>query len=91
MAGRPKYIAFRIPEGRGLLTVVAAVQPGARAAFSWALWYSTLAPTGELKKAPVNFIRFRIGARIAKPLIEVIKSGGSLPADLVEQLPIIKL
>jgi len=24
-------------------------------------------------------------------LIEVIKSGGSLPADLVEQLPIIKL
>ena len=91
VAGRPKYIAFRIPEGRGRLTVVAAVQPGARAAFSWALWYSTLAPTGELKKAPVNFIRFRIGARIAKPLIEVIKSGGSLPADLVEQLPIIKL
>ena len=91
VAGRPNYIAFRIPEGRGLLTVVAAVQPGARAAFSWALWYSTLAPTGELKKAPVNFIRFRIGARIAKPLIEVIKSGGSLPADLVEQLPIIKL
>jgi len=91
VAGRPNYIAFRIPEGRGLLTVVAAVQPGARAAFSWALWYSTLAPTGELKKAPVNVIRFRIGARIAKPLIEVIKSGGSLPADLVEQLPIIKL
>jgi len=91
VAARPNYIAFRIPEGRGLLTVVAAVQPGAGAAFRWALWYSTLAPTGEFKKAPVNYIRFRIGARVAKPLIEVIKSGGSLPADLIEQLPIIKL
>jgi hypothetical protein len=91
VAADPNYIAFRIPEGRGLLTVVAAVQPGARATFRWAVWYSTLAPTGEFKKAPVNHIHFRIGARIAKTLIEAIKSGGSLPADLVEQLPIIKL
>jgi hypothetical protein len=91
VAARPNYIAFRIPEGRGLLTVVAAVQPGAGVALHWALWYSTLAPTGEFKKAPVNYIRFRIGARVAKSLIEVIKSGGSLPADLIEQLPIIKL
>jgi len=87
----PDYIAFRIPEGRGLLTVVAAVQPGARAASPWAIWYSTLAPAGEFRKSPVNYIRLGIGARIAKTMIEVIKSGGSLPADLVEQLPIVKL
>jgi hypothetical protein len=87
----PDYIAFRIPEGRGLLTVVAAVQPGARAASPWAVWYSTLAPAGEFRKSPVNYIRLGIGARIAKTMIEVIKSGGSLPASLVEQLPIVKL
>ena len=87
----PDYIAFRIPEGRGLLTVVAAVQPGAGATFPWAVWYSALAPTGEFKKAPLNYIRFGIGARIAKTLIEAIKCGGSLPADLVEQLSIVKL
>ena len=87
----PDYIAFRIPEGRGLLTVVAAVQPGAGATFPWAVWYSALAPTGEFKKAPLNYIRFGIGARIAKTMIESIRCGGSLPADLVEQLSVIKL
>src|SRR5688572_26890627 len=85
----PDYIAFRIPEGRGLLTVVAAVQPSARAASPWAVWYSTLAPAGEFRKSPMNYIRLRIGAHIAKTMIEVIKSGGSLPANLVEQLPIL--
>jgi hypothetical protein len=89
--GGPDYIAFRIPEGRGLLTVVAAVQPGARAACPWAIWYSTLAPTGEFKQSPANYLRFGIGARIAKTMIEVIKSGRSLPADLVEQLPVVRL
>ena len=49
VADGPGYIAFRIPEGRGLLTVVAVT------------------------------------------MIEVINSGGSLPADLVEQLLIVKL
>ena len=91
VADGPDYIAFRIPEGRGLLTVVAAVQPGAGATFPWAVWYSALAPTGEFKKAPLNYIRFGIGARIAKTMIEAIKCGGSLPADLVEQLSIVKL
>ena len=71
VADGPDYIAFRIPEGRGLLTVVAAVQPGAGATFPWAVWYSALAPTGEFKKAPLNYIRFGIGARIAKTMIEV--------------------
>ena len=91
VADGPDYIAFRIPEGRGLLTVVAAVQPGAGATFPWAVWYSALAPTGEFKKAPLNYIRFGIGARIAKTMIEAIKCGGSLPADIVEQLSIVKL
>ena len=91
VAEGPDYIAFRIPEGRGLLTVVAAVQPGAGATFPWAVWYSALAPTGEFKKAPLNYIRFGIGAPIAKTMIEAIKSGGSLPGDLVEQLSIVKL
>ena len=90
LADGPDYIAFRIPEGRGLLTVVAAVQPGAGATFPWAVWYSALAPTGEFKKAPLNYIHFGIGAPIAKTLIEVIKSRGSLPADMVEQLSIVK-
>ena len=91
MADGPDYIAFRIPEGRGLLTVVAEVQPQDLGGFSWAVWYSALTPTGELRKAPLNYIRFGIGARIAKTMIEAIKSGGSLPADLVEQLSIVKL
>jgi len=87
----PDYIAFRIPEGRGLLTVVAVVQPGAGATFPWAVWYSALAPTGEFKKAPLNYTHFGIGARIAKTLLEAIKAGRSLPADLVEQLAIVRL
>ena len=87
----PDYIAFRIPEGRGLLTVVAVVQPGAGATFPWAVWYSALAPAGEFKRAPLNYTHFGIGARIAKTLLEAIKAGGSLPADLVEQLSIVKL
>ena len=87
----PDYIAFRIPEGRGLLTVVAALQPGAGATFPWAVWYSALTPTGEFKKAPLNYLRFGIGARLAKTMIEAIKCGGSLPADLVEQLSIVQL
>ena len=91
VAEAPDYIAFRIPEGRGLLTVVAAVQPGAGATFPWAVWYSALAPSGEFKKAPLNYIRFGIGAPIAKTMIEAIKSGGSLPADVTEQLSIVRL
>ena len=50
-----------------------------------------LAPAGEFRKAPLNYIRFGIGARIAKTLIEAIKCGKSLPADVVEQLSIVKL
>ena len=43
-----------------------------RATFPWAVWYSALAPTGEFEKAPLNYIRFGIGARIAKTMIEAI-------------------
>jgi hypothetical protein len=39
----------------------------------------------------VNHIRLGINRRIAKTLIELITSGGSLPADVVEQLPVVKL
>ncbi len=91
LADGPDYIAFRIPEGRGALTDVAEVQPQDLGGCSWAVWYSALTPTGEFRKAPLNYNHFGIGARIAKTMIEVIKSGGSLPADLVEQLSIVKL
>ena len=91
MADGPDYIAFRVPEGRGLLTVVAMLQPADLAGSSWAVWYSVLTPTGEFKKAPLNYNRLGIDSRIAKTMIEVINSGGSLPADLVEQLPVVKL
>ena len=64
---------------------------GAGATFPWAIWYSALAPKGEFKKAPLNYTRFGIGARIANTRLEAIKAGGSLPADLVEQLSIVKL
>ena len=91
MADGPEYIAFRIPEGRGLLTVVAEVQPQDLGGFSWAIWYSALTPAGEFRKAPVNHIRLGMDRRIAKTMIEIINSGGSLPTDLVEQLPVVKL
>ena len=91
VADRPVYIAFRIPEGRGLLTVVAVLQPEDLTGCSWAVWYSALAPTGEFRKAPVNYIRLSIDGPIAKTMIEIINCGGSLPADLVEQLPVVKL
>jgi hypothetical protein len=67
------------------------LQPADLAGSSWALWYSVLTPTGELKKAPLNYNRLGIDSRIAKSMIEVILFGGSLPADLVEQLSIVKL
>ena len=91
MADGPDYIAFRIPEGRGLLTVVAEVQPQDLGGFSWAIWYSALTPAGEFRKAPVNHIRLGMDRRIAKTMIEIINSGGSLPTDPVEQLPVVKL
>ena len=91
LADAPDYIAFRIPEGRGLLTVVAEVQPQDLGGCSWAVWYSALTPTGEFRKAPLNYIRFGINPGIAKTLIEAIKTVGSLPADLVEHLSIVKL
>ena len=86
LADGPDYIAFRIPEGRGALTVVAKVQPQDLGGCSWTVWYSALTPTGEFRKAPVNHTRLGINPGIAKTMIEAIKSGGSLPADLVEQL-----
>jgi len=55
------------------------------------VWYSALTPTGEFRKAPLNYIRFGINPGIAKTLIEAIKTVGSLPADLVEHLSIVKL
>jgi hypothetical protein len=91
VADNPDYIAFRVPEGRGLLTVVAEVQPQALGGSSWAVWYSTLTPTGELRKVPVNHSRLGMNSRIAKTMIDVISSGGSLPADFVEQLPVVKV
>ena len=87
MADSPDYIAFRVPEGRGLPTVVAMVQPADLAGSCWAVWYSVLTP---LEK-PLNYNRLGIDSRIAKIMIEVINSGGSLPADFVEQLPVVKL
>ena len=91
MADGPDYIAFRIPEGRGLLTVVAKVQPQDLGGCSWAIWYSALTPTGEFRKAPVNHNLLGMDHRIAKTMIEIFNSGASLPADLVEQLPVVKL
>ena len=33
MVDSPDYIAFRVPDGDGLLTVVAALEPGERGSF----------------------------------------------------------
>ena len=71
--------------------MVAEVQPQDLGGFSWAIWYSALTPAGEFRKAPVNHIRLGMDRRIAKTMIEIINSGGSLPTDLVEQLPVVKL
>jgi len=39
----------------------------------------------------VNHNLLGVDHRLAKTMIEIINSGGSLPADLVEQLPVVKL
>jgi len=50
-----------------------------------------LGPNRRIQESTVELPPLWHRARIAKTMIEVIKSGGSLPADLVEQLSIVKL
>ena len=52
LADGPDYIAFRIPEGRGALTVVAEVQPQDLGGCSWAVW--SYHAERQFEAVPVN-------------------------------------
>ena len=52
MLNSPDYIAFRAPNGPGLLTFVAALVPGDRGSFPWAKWYSESAPNASSGWSP---------------------------------------
>jgi hypothetical protein len=88
MVDSPDYIAFRLPDGDGLLTVVAALEPGERGSFPWAKWYSDSAPSGEFRKVPGGYARFVINDAVASTMIDAIRAGRSLPDQLIEQLPV---
>jgi hypothetical protein len=87
--GRPDYIAFRTTEGGDRVVVIAALKPGDRGRFPWATWYSELMPKGEFRKVPAAYVSLGIDDRIAKSMITIIQSGGSLPREVVTRLPVI--
>jgi hypothetical protein len=86
----PDYIAFRATYGDRLLTIVAALEPDDGSRFPWAMWYHELAPSGDFKKVPGSYIRLGIDRAVAKPAIDLIKLGRSLPREFVAQLPIVE-
>jgi len=88
MVDSPDCIAFRLPDGDALLTVVAALEPGERGSFPWAKWHSDSAPSGEFRKVPGGYARFVINDAVASIMIDAIRAGRSLPEELIEQLPV---
>ena len=83
MVDRPDYIAFRVPDGDGLLVVVAVLEPGERGSFPWAKWHSESAPGGEFRKVPGGYARFGVDETVASTMIDAIGDGRSLPDQLV--------
>jgi hypothetical protein len=88
VAEEREYIAFRVPEGSGLVTVVAALEPGDRGRFPWAVWYSELTPNGEFKKVPGGYANWRIAGSVAQVVIDLIQAGRPAPDAFVAGLPI---
>ena len=88
MLNSTDYIAFRAPNGSGLLTFVAALVPGDRGSFPWAKWYSESAPNGEFRKVPGGYVRFAVSDAVAETMIGTIRAGRPLPDDLLKRLPI---
>jgi hypothetical protein len=92
-ANRPNYIAFRVPEGGRFVEVIAAIRPAIRpgeyADLPWAFWYSTLAPSGEFKRAPRDYMRLGIDEPTAKRMIQLMKRGKSLPREFIERILIL--
>jgi hypothetical protein len=86
---RPDYIAFRTTEGGNRVVVIAALQPGDRGRFPWARWYSEVTPRGEFRQVPGVYVSLGIDHRIAKSMITIVQSGGSLPREVVSRLPVI--
>ena len=79
MVNSPDYIAFRAPNGLGLLTFVAALVPGERGSFPWAKWYSESAPNGEFRKVPGGYVRFAVTDAVAVTMIDTIRQGALSP------------
>ena len=88
VAEEPDYIAFRVPERSGLLTVVAALEPGDRGRFPWAVWYSELTPNGEFRKVPGRYAYWGIENSVARTVIDLIQAGRPAPDAFVAGLPI---
>jgi hypothetical protein len=78
-------------EGWRPRVVIAALKPGDRSRFPWAMWYSELMPKGEFRKVPAAYVSLSIDDRIAQSMITIIQSGGSLPREVVTGLPVISV
>jgi hypothetical protein len=86
---RPDYIAFRIPVGKAVASVIATLRHGGDADPPWAFWHSSIAPWGELKRAPENYMHLGIDELTARRMIELVAAGRSLPPEFSVQLPIL--
>ena len=85
----PKFIAFRVAENGGFLTVVAKLDPDDSARFPWATWYHEHARQGSYQKAPAEYARLYVSPTRASAMIALIKDGRTLPVDFVTGLPIV--
>jgi hypothetical protein len=86
---RPDYIAFRIPVGTAAASVIAHLRHGGDADPPWAFWHSSIAPWGELKRAPENYVHLGIDEPTARRMINLIAAGQSLPPYFSNGLPIL--
>lgn len=84
---RPGYIAFRIEAGGRFFAVIARLRCGGKSEPPWAFWHSKLAPWGELKRVPADYMHLQVDEFTATRMIEIIASGESLPEEFIKGLP----
>jgi hypothetical protein len=89
VARRPDYIAFRVADRRRSLAVIAAIRPGNHTGPPWAFWHSKVAPWGELKRVPGDYVYLGIDEFTAKRMINLIARGKSLPDEFTVRMPVL--